>query len=246
MTDKEINQKIQSMILSGEYDSTDIIRYVRSECQGYHLKPQTLGMLFELYAEVIYDTSNITSGFSRDIPISELKRIHPDFESQNGSQWARSDNSYLGKRYVIRRAHKNNKVYSVKLDGINNKSLKRNRGIRQDIIDSIKTQNCRILDIHSNIEVDHKDGHYDVLENQDAKTQNPDDFQPLSKAANDAKRQHCKRCIQTGKRYDARRLGYSEGFIVGDENTSGCQGCYWYDPKRFNQLIPKDFKPIDK
>lgn len=53
---------------------------------------------------------------------------------------------------------------------------------------------------------------------------------------------HSKDCIKTGKRYDARRLGYKEGWVVGDENTSPCIGCYWYDPKRFNQLISKDYK----
>ena len=71
--------------------------------------------------------------------------------------------------------------------------------------------------------------------------QNISDFQPLSKAVNDAKRQHCKECIQTGKRYDAKRLGYKESFIVGDENSSSCPGCYWYDPVKFNEIISKDF-----
>lgn len=94
----------------------------------------------------------------------------------------------------------------------------------------------------SSIEVDHKNGKYDELSNIELENQKIDDFQPLSKAANDAKRQHCKDCIKTGKRYDARRLGYKEGWVVGDENTSPCIGCYWYDPKRFNQLISKDYK----
>ena len=48
--------------------------------------------------------------------------------------------------------------------------------------------------------------------------------------------------ISTGKRYDATRLGYSQGFIVGDEDTASCQGCYWYDPQYFNKIISKDYK----
>jgi hypothetical protein len=37
-------------------------------------------------------------------------------------------------------------------------------------------------------------------------TQKLEDFQPLSKAANDAKRQHCKICMRTGERFDAKKL----------------------------------------
>lgn len=82
----------------------------------------------------------------------------------------------------------------------------------------------------------------DVLSNQDTSNQKQSDFQPLSKAANDAKRSHCAKCIKTGKRYDATSLGYSQGFILGDENTKTCQGCYWYDPKYFNKIISTDYK----
>ena len=56
------------------------------------------------------------------------------------------------------------------------------------------------------------------------------------------KRGHCGKCINCGKRYDATALGYSQGFILGDENTKTCQGCYWYDPQYFNKIISKDYK----
>ena len=75
-------------------------------------------------------------------------------------------------------------------------------------------------------------------------TQKEADFQPLSKAANDAKRQHCRECVRTGKRYDAKRLGYKESYIVGNAKTSVCVGCYWYDPLQFNKLISKDFNKV--
>lgn len=197
MTAKEINKKIQEMISSDSVPQDEIIRFVKGECQTVALTPQTLGMLFEMYADVKYDVLDPTSCFSREIPISELKNLHPGFESSNGCQWARSD---------------------------------------------ISKKRCVVLDVGSSIEVDHKNGKYDELSNIELENQKIDDFQPLSKAANDAKRQHCKDCIKTGKRYDARRLGYKEGWVVGDENTSPCIGCYWYDPKRFNQLISKDYK----
>ena len=75
----------------------------------------------------------------------------------------------------------------------------------------------------------------------DLDKQSLDDFQPLSKAANDAKRSHCTACKASGKRYDATRLGYSVSFTKGDFNTANCQGCYWYDPIKFNKEISKNY-----
>lgn len=241
MTSKEANKKIQDMINDSSISSDAVIRFVKGECQTIALTPLTLGMLFEMYAEIEYDENDLTSCFSREIPISELKNIHPGFESTNGCQWARSDNSYLGKKYKIKRPKAGGKVFAVQLDGPNNNSIKKYRGIRKDIKESICSRRCVVLDIGSNVEVDHKNGKYDELSNVTLEEQKESDFQPLSKSVNDAKRQHCKECIRDGKRYDARRLGYKEGWVVGDENTAPCIGCYWYDPKRFNQLISKDF-----
>lgn len=73
-------------------------------------------------------------------------------------------------------------------------------------------------------------------------TQTIDDFQPLHKTVNDAKRAHCKKCIESHKRYNAKRLGYKEGWVYGSEEDAICKGCYWYDPKEFNKQISKDFK----
>lgn len=229
------------MIQNEAIQPDEVIRYVKGECQTIALTPLTLGMLFEMYAGVKYDADDPTSCFSQEIPISELKNIHPGFESTNGCQWARSDNSYLGKRYKIKRPKVGGKVAAIQLDGPNHNSIKKYRGIRQDIRDEILKQRCVVLDVGSNIEVDHKNGKYDELSNIAPDEQKASDFQPLSKAANDAKRQHCKECIKQGKRYDARRLGYKEGWVVGDENTAPCIGCYWYDPKRFNELISNDY-----
>ncbi len=237
---KEINLKIQKMISEG-CETDEIIRFVKGECQTVNLTPTTLGMLFEVYAGIKYDENDPISCFSREVPIDELKNIHPAFESTNGCQWARTDGSYLGKKYKIKRPKKGGKIIAVQLDGSNRNSIKQYRNIRKDIRERLLADSCAILDVQSNTEIDHKNGRYDDLSNLNLSVQNPEDFQVLSKAANNAKRQHCKECIRTGKRYDAKRLGYKESFVVGDENTSVCIGCYWYDPKRFNQLISKDF-----
>ncbi len=242
MKDKEKEKIVCDLIEKGDTSREEILEYVKNECRDVDFTPRTLGMLFECYAGIKSNENDPSSFFSKEYRIDELEKIHPGFRSKNGCQWARSDNCYLGKKYVIKREHEGGCVSSVKLEGSNDKSLKRNRGIKKEIIDEISKRRCVILDVGSQIECDHKDGHYDVLSNQSTETQKITDFQALSKAANDAKRSHCNECKKTGKRYDARKLGYSQAFILGDENTSVCQGCYWYDPKYFNEVISKGFK----
>ncbi len=240
---KSINQNIQTMIKSNK-KREQVLKYVKSKCQLVSLTPMTLGMLFELIADMHPDENDLTTFFSKKISIEELKNIHPGFESSNGCQWARSDVSYLGKKYVIKRIHKGNRVYEVQMDGPNKNSMKRYRFIRADIREYFVKQNCAILDISSNIEIDHKNGRYDELTNTSLETQKKSEFQPLCKAANDAKRQHCRECREKGKRYDARNLGFSFGWIAGDENTESCVGCYWYDPYVFNKKISADFNKL--
>lgn len=55
---------------------------------------------------------------------------------------------------------------------------------------------------------------------------------------NYAKRQHCRRCRETGQRFDAKQLGYPVGQTKGNGQYRGtCVGCYWYDPKAFNSAF---------
>jgi hypothetical protein len=93
----------------------------------------------------------------------------------------------------------------------------------------------------SNPEVDHKNGMKNegrVMLNED---QRLEDFQPLSKPANDAKRQYCKECRQTGIRYDAKKLGYPMSYYQGgarhNNEETACIGCYWYDPIEFKKHL---------
>ena len=68
-----------------------------------------------------------------------------------------------------------------------------------------------------------------------------DDFQPLSKAANDAKRQHCVECRETGFRFDAKRLGYQVSQVRGNGFYNGtCVGCYWHNPIFFNKEVSRN------
>lgn len=219
----------------------DVIKYVQENCREYRLTPIYLGQIFECYAQPV-------DGYSKEILIDDLVKIHPDFRSNNGNQWARSDASWLGKRYHIIRTQKKGAVYSIKLDGINRDSINKFKGISQAIINALKGRKCVILDVESSkgMEIDHKNGKYDNLSNIDYATQREEDFQMMSKAANDAKRGHCKTCKETGERYDARRLGYSAAYIVGNKNSKTCVGCYWYDPPYFNSVISKNYKKPDE
>ena len=66
-----------------------------------------------------------------------------------------------------------------------------------------------------------------------------EDFQPLCKAANDVKRQICKRCKETDKRWSAKNIkGNPYEFYEGNENYTqdlGCIGCYQYDPVEYRK-----------
>ncbi len=246
MAEKLIDKRIQEMIENPDINTNEIINYVHDQCQTEHLQPKTLGMIFETYAfrkyaTERYDPNDPRLFFSDEITIKELKDIHPDFQSANGCHWARSDQGYLGAKYIIKRKQLKGKVVSIRLDGSNKNSIKKCRTIRSDIKNNLKSKRCVILDISKNVEIDHKNGKYNELSQTSLSKQKEYEFQPLSKAANDAKRKHCKECNKTRKRYDAKRLGYKEGWIAGDENTPTCEGCYWYDPKKFNEIISKDF-----
>ena len=177
--------------------------------------------------------------------MTELEKYHHSFHTTNGGDWCRSNQSYLGKKYNIIREKRGGSIFSVKIDGFN-KQTTINSSIRSYISSSIQKKRCVILDISTNIECDHKDGMKDDWRLNDKSNQSINDFQPLSKAANDAKRQHCKMCKKIGKRYDAKRLGYSHSFIYGNENSKTCVGCYWYDPIAFNEEISKYFIKSDK
>ncbi len=59
---------------------------------------------------------------------------------------------------------------------------------------------------NTQIEIDHKDGRKDDLRVSDLNTQTFDNFQALCKACNDKKRQICKKCKESGYRFDATKI----------------------------------------
>lgn len=234
----DLNNELSKLLDEKILNCVDYVEVV-SLLHGYSefdLKSTTLGKAFEkMYANEV--------GFSPLISMSDLVTIHHSFKTTNGSTWNRSNSSYLGKKYEIKREHKNGKISAIKLEGFNRRRTISNI-IRSDIVNYYKNKPCAILDINTNLECDHKDGLKDDWRLNEPSSQKFEDFQSLCKTANDAKRSHCKKCKDTGKRYDAKKLGYKVSYLYGDENTKNCEGCYWYDPKKFNSIISNDYKKI--
>lgn len=188
---------------------------------------------------------DIETGSSRWVSAFEFVGRYKSLELGNGGSWCRKE-STLAKVYIIefdKNQTPGNRIDRIRLNGFNKEDLG-SQQIRADIRKVIKNQRCVVLGT-SNPEVDHKNGRKNDLRVMTLETQTLEDFQPLSKAANDAKRQFCKECRNTGNRYDAKKLGYPISFTKGQlkyENDLGCVGCFWYDPIDFR----KNLKEIDE
>ena len=179
-------------------------------------------------------------GISRWVSCDEFVGEFADLKFGNGASWARKE-STLAKRYVIefdKSISPGNGIDRVRLNGFNNGEYSQH--IRSDIKKAVSSRRCVVLGT-SNPEVDHKNG----MKNEDRVMKNEEqrlsDFQPLSKAANDAKRQFCKECRRTGIRYDAKQLGYPMSYYKGEAKHNGeedaCVGCFWYDPIEFRKHL---------
>ena len=178
-------------------------------------------------------------GFSRKVAVSEFVGKYEKLQFGNGGSWIRKDGS-LAKYYNIRRHPVGRgKITHVELQGFNKVEIQ--KPIPNAIRMKITARRCVVLNI-SNTQCDHKDGRLD-----DPRLSNPslitiEDFQPLSQAANTAKRQHCRVCRDTDKRFDARLLGYHISQVRGNGEYNGtCVGCYWHDPHFFNSEVSKYF-----
>lgn len=191
----------------------------------------------ELFIKLAQPNEN---GVSRWVDIGEFVGEYACLTFGNGASWARKE-SMLARKYVIefdKSITPGNGIDRIRLNGLNNGDYSQH--IRADIKRTIRAQRCVVLGT-SNPEVDHKNG----MKNEDRVMRNEDqhleDFQPLSKAANDAKRQYCKECRKTGIRYDAKKLGYPMSYYKGgathNNEENACEGCYWYDPIEFKKHL---------
>lgn len=188
-------------------------------------------------------------GKSRWVYVTEFIGEYASLVLGNGFSWGRKS-SPLRKTYIVkvrRDITPGNGIDGIKLDGFN-ENEHFSQAIRKDIADTIRKQKCVMLGVNGKsentlIEVDHKDGRKDDMRVSDPATQKLEDFQPLCKAANDIKRQICKNCKITDKRWDATNIkGNPYPFYEGDENYTeelGCVGCYQYDPVEYRKTSVK-------
>ncbi len=198
--------------------------------------------------ELFIELSNPNKdGISRWVDTTEFINDYSSLELLNGLSWGRRSSS-IAREYnleVDKSITSGNKIDRIRLNGFNtNKPF--NQNIKKDIKNYHRNQNCVMLGINgksenTHIEIDHKDGRKDNERISNIKTQQISDFQPLSKAANDIKRQICKQCKETNKRWNAKNLkGNPFEFYYGDENYTkevGCIGCYQYDPVEYRKKI---------
>ncbi|MCI8631398.1 MAG: restriction endonuclease [Firmicutes bacterium] len=192
----------------------------------------------ELFEELAQPDEN---GVSRWVDVSEFTGRYEFLRFGNGADWARSDGAF-GRKYIIEKDKSRtpgNKIDALRTAGfaVDNSY---SSYIDPQIKKIIKEMRCVVLGT-SEPECDHKNG----MKNEDRVMQNTEqrvsDFQPLSKAANDAKRQFCKECRKTGIRYDAKKLGYPMSYYKGgahhNNEENACIGCFWYDPIEFRKHL---------
>ena len=204
---------------------------MNSQKQPPQFKPGTKNALFIELAQPD------ELGFSREVSVEEFVGKYQALVFGNGASWARKE-ATLAKYYNVTRHKKGkgNRITHVELQGYAEDPIQKQTP--EHIRKAITANRCVVLGT-SEPECDHKIGHPD---DPNISNQTMDDFQPLSKAANDAKRQHCKNCKNTGLRFDAKRLGYRVSQVRGNPEYEGtCVGCYWYDPLFFNKQATRNY-----
>ncbi len=197
----------------------------------------------DLFLELAKPDKN---GVSKWVTVDKFVGKYKDLQLGNGGSWCRSSSS-LAKKYMLefdKSRTTGNSIDAIRTIGFN-KTKTFNQAIRADIKEYYKNKKCVMLGINGSsentrIEIDHKDGRKNDERVSDISTQKLEDFQPLCKAANDAKRQICKKCKETNKRWNAKNLlGNPYSYYKGNENYDekiGCEGCYQYDPVEYRKV----------
>ncbi len=188
-------------------------------------------------------TPDQETGMSRWVLVEEFKDKYASLRTTNGGSWWRGT-SALAKEYIIETERKGNRTVRIRTAGYQVKNIF-NQNIHPTIRKYYQDSPCVMLGVKGNsentkIEIDHKEGTKNNSRVSNIKTQRIDDFQPLSKAANDAKRQICKICQTTNIRFDATVIsGYPEPYYKGGAELDkyGCEGCYQFDPVEYRKTF---------
>lgn len=168
--------------------------------------------------------------------ISDLEKLVGFNVAGNGSPYFNNDRG-LGRLHSYEKEKIGNKIIKVRLTGYRIKDLNNNKPrIPKFVRDYYsKMYPYCVFDYSGYDVIDHKNGRPPFPKNPTEL-----DFQPASTHANDTKRKHCYKCNNTGKRFDARKLGFILGWIKGTEDFNkqiNCVGCYLYDPIAFRKAF---------
>ena len=203
----------------------------------------------QMYEELVKLVGKLD--FSTGISEYVYKKEHfvgeySDLWTKNGVDWCRRDDQ-LHNKYLIKKTYIGSSVNGIRTIGYNYKETF-NQSIDKKIVEFYRSKKCVMLGVmgfseNTKIEIDHKDGRKEDYRVSNKESQKLEDFQPLSKAANDVKRQICKHCKVTNHRWDATNIkGNPYPFYEGDENYTeelGCVGCYQYDPVEYRKTSVK-------
>lgn len=142
-------------------------------------------------------------------------------DTGNGSTLFNSDRG-LGKTYIIHKEYLDGSVHVVKLAGLKEQV---NLNIPDAVRQHFKGDACVVCGTTHQIEIDHKDGR------KTDDVEGIEDFQAMCKHCNDRKREVCKKCKETGERFDATTLGFKNPVSAYHCLYEGtCEGCFWFDP----------------
>jgi len=204
--------------------------------------------LWKLAEKVLQPDSK---GCSRYVSKEEMVSKFPELVHKNGLGWGRKS-SGLARKYRIEISYNGKEIAGYRLVGFAEENNA--RPIRKDIKERIVDAPCVVTGVSPSfsdigrIECDHKNGRYDESRLEEPSEQQLSDFQPLHRTVNLIKRAHCKRCVSTGKRFDATSVGFAVGWTQGGptrpDNPKGCVGCYWHDPKDFHAKVSAGYRYI--
>jgi len=155
------------------------------------------------------------------------------------------DIRFIKKKYELEIQKEGTKEKMFRIIGEKTSLSNPERLISSEIRKTLSKRPCVFTGTYSNIEIDHKNGRYNDERVLDPETQTIDDFQPLTKIVNNIKREACKKCLETNKKFDAKTLGYEistlDGEMVHDNTPDGCKGCFFYDilmfKKKYNESL---------
>ena len=179
-----------------------------------------------------------TTGTSQWWSLDILERIVGFPLRGNGSPFLQSDRG-LGMHYMIeKQRERGNRLSHVRTTGFAyHHQMYRASGVPMEVRKWIESGlPCTMCGTTANIVPDHKDGNKQPIETPSIR-----DFQPLCQHCNTVKREACKKCTETGMRFDAKALGYTISWTKGIDKfqpmSPRCQGCYWYSPLNFRKEL---------